>query len=61
MRSANGQVVASLPKPKGNTRPGYGELEQIAWYDKNSGGRAHPVAAKQANTILVVRRAESIV
>ncbi len=27
----------------------YGELDQIAWYVKNSGRRTHPVALKQPN------------
>jgi len=27
----------------------YGELDKIAWYDKNSGGRTHPVKEKLAN------------
>jgi formylglycine-generating enzyme required for sulfatase activity len=27
----------------------YGDLERVAWYEKNSGGRTHPVAQKMPN------------
>ncbi|MCB9891570.1 MAG: SUMF1/EgtB/PvdO family nonheme iron enzyme [Planctomycetes bacterium] len=33
----------------GNEAPRYGELDQIAWYDKNSGGETHPVGRKAPN------------
>ena len=33
----------------GTTGPRYGELDEIAWYFDNSGGRRHPVGEKQAN------------
>jgi formylglycine-generating enzyme required for sulfatase activity len=33
----------------GTTGPYAGDLEAMAWYDKNSGGTTHPVAKKQAN------------
>jgi len=33
----------------GDPHPRYGQLDDIAWYGKNSGGRAHDVAQKQAN------------
>jgi formylglycine-generating enzyme required for sulfatase activity len=33
----------------GDPHARYGDLDQIAWYGKNSGGRAHDVAQKQAN------------
>jgi formylglycine-generating enzyme required for sulfatase activity len=33
----------------GNPAARYGELDAIAWYEKNSGGRSHEVGQKQAN------------
>ena len=33
----------------GTVGPRYGELDSIAWYGANSGGRTHPVGQKQAN------------
>lgn len=33
----------------GTTSYQYGELESIAWYEDNSGGRPHPVGTKQPN------------
>lgn len=33
----------------GGTNVRYGELDQIAWYRKNSGGRPHPVGTKAPN------------
>ncbi len=33
----------------GTTGERYGELDAVAWYDKNSGGETHPVAKKQPN------------
>ncbi len=33
----------------GTTEPRYGELDAIAWWDGNSGGRVHPVGQKRAN------------
>jgi len=33
----------------GDTRASYGELDDIAWYAKNSGGRTHEVAQKLPN------------
>ncbi len=33
----------------GSTAARYGELEAIAWYNLNSGGRIHPVKQKQPN------------
>ncbi len=33
----------------GSTSARYGELDAIAWYNKNSGGTTHAVAAKQPN------------
>jgi formylglycine-generating enzyme required for sulfatase activity len=33
----------------GTTAPRYGELENIAWYDGNSGDTTHPVGGKQTN------------
>ncbi|MBX3746723.1 MAG: SUMF1/EgtB/PvdO family nonheme iron enzyme [Verrucomicrobiae bacterium] len=33
----------------GTTGPAYGPLDQIAWYDANSGRTTHPVGGKQAN------------
>jgi formylglycine-generating enzyme required for sulfatase activity len=34
----------------GTTGARYGELDAIAWYDKNSGGATHPVGVKQPNS-----------
>ena len=34
----------------GSTEPRYGPLDEVAWYDKNSGGATHDVAQKRANT-----------
>lgn len=33
----------------GNQGPTYGDLDDIAWYLKNSGGETHPVAQKKPN------------
>jgi formylglycine-generating enzyme required for sulfatase activity len=33
----------------GTSQARYGNLDEIAWYDKNSGGGTHPVAQKQPN------------
>jgi len=33
----------------GNTQAWYGDLEEIAWYDSNSGRQVHIVAQKRAN------------
>jgi len=33
----------------GSPKPYYGELDQIAWYGENSGGKPHPVGQKQPN------------
>jgi len=33
----------------GNPEARYGKLDEIAWYDKNSGGQTHEVAQKRAN------------
>jgi serine/threonine-protein kinase len=33
----------------GSTQARYGDLDEIAWYDSNSGGQAHVVAQKRAN------------
>jgi formylglycine-generating enzyme required for sulfatase activity len=33
----------------GSTTSRYGELDDIAWYEKNSGNTIHPVGQKQAN------------
>jgi len=33
----------------GQTSARYGELDAVAWYDKNSGGGTHPVGKKQPN------------
>jgi formylglycine-generating enzyme required for sulfatase activity len=33
----------------GNPAARYGVLDAIAWYDKNSGLKTHPVCGKQAN------------
>ena len=33
----------------GTTGARYGELDEIAWYEGNSGGRTHPVGGKRAN------------
>jgi formylglycine-generating enzyme required for sulfatase activity len=33
----------------GNPAPRYGEIEKIAWFDKNSGGATHPVGHLAAN------------
>ena len=33
----------------GSTEARYGPIEEIAWYDKNSGVRTHDVAQKRAN------------
>jgi formylglycine-generating enzyme required for sulfatase activity len=33
----------------GTTGKYYGELDEIAWYDGNSGGRTHPVGQKKPN------------
>jgi formylglycine-generating enzyme required for sulfatase activity len=33
----------------GTTRSRYGNLEQVAWYDENSGGQTHTVGQKEAN------------
>jgi len=33
----------------GSTQARYGELDQIAWYQKNSGNTSHPVSQKLAN------------
>ena len=33
----------------GSTQARYGNLDEIAWYDKNSGGQTHEVAQKRAN------------
>jgi formylglycine-generating enzyme required for sulfatase activity len=33
----------------GTTGDRYGELDDIAWYDENSGGESHGVGQKQAN------------
>ncbi|MEU6174698.1 SUMF1/EgtB/PvdO family nonheme iron enzyme [Streptantibioticus parmotrematis] len=33
----------------GSTGPRYGGLDEVAWYDGNSGGRVHPVGLKRAN------------
>ena len=35
----------------GVRKPRYGELDQIAWYDKNSKGETHPVAQKASNAL----------
>jgi formylglycine-generating enzyme required for sulfatase activity len=42
-RSGNMLVV------QGRQSPRYGELDQIAWYNKNSGETTHAVGQKQAN------------
>ncbi|QRX90553.1 formylglycine-generating enzyme family protein [Streptomyces noursei] len=34
----------------GTTGPRYGQLDEIAWHQGNSGGRIQPVGAKQPNT-----------
>jgi len=34
----------------GTTDDRYGEVDEIAWYDGNSGGRTHPVGGKSKNT-----------
>ena len=31
------------------TEPRYGPLDEVAWYDGNSGGKAHPVGGKRPN------------
>jgi formylglycine-generating enzyme required for sulfatase activity len=33
----------------GTTAPRYSELDKIAWYRQNSGGKTHPVGQKEAN------------
>jgi formylglycine-generating enzyme required for sulfatase activity len=33
----------------GSVRARYGNIDDVAWYDQNSGGRAHEVAQKRAN------------
>ncbi len=33
----------------GTTGPYAGDVDAMAWYDQNSGGRTHPVAKKQSN------------
>ena len=33
----------------GSTEARYGPLDDIAWYDKNSGGEAHEVGQKRPN------------
>jgi formylglycine-generating enzyme required for sulfatase activity len=33
----------------GTTRARYGDLDAVAWYLRNSGGKTHPVGLKQAN------------
>lgn len=33
----------------GSTAARYGPLDEVAWYDKNSGGGAHPAGEKRAN------------
>lgn len=33
----------------GTTGDRYGDVDAVAWYDKNSGGQTHPVSQKQAN------------
>jgi formylglycine-generating enzyme required for sulfatase activity len=33
----------------GDTEVRYGSLDEVAWYNANSGGRAHPVGEKRAN------------
>lgn len=33
----------------GTNTPRYGNLDAIAWYDKNSGGKTHPVGKKKPN------------
>jgi formylglycine-generating enzyme required for sulfatase activity len=33
----------------GTTGPRYGPLDEVAWYQGNSGGRIHPVGGKQPN------------
>jgi len=35
----------------GSAAARYGPLEDVAWYDANSGGQTHPVGAKQANAL----------
>ncbi|MCC7015003.1 MAG: SUMF1/EgtB/PvdO family nonheme iron enzyme [Planctomycetes bacterium] len=35
----------------GTTTPRYGELDQVAWYKKNSGGAKHEVGTKRANPL----------
>jgi formylglycine-generating enzyme required for sulfatase activity len=34
----------------GSTEARYGKLDEIAWYDKNSGGQTHEVGKKRANS-----------
>jgi formylglycine-generating enzyme required for sulfatase activity len=33
----------------GSTEARYGSLDEVAWYDSNSGGQTHPVGQKRAN------------
>lgn len=36
---------------KGYTYAGSNDIEEVAWYDKNSGGKTHPVGSKKANEL----------
>lgn len=36
---------------KGYTYAGSNDVDEVAWYDKNSGGKTHPVGSKKANEL----------
>ena len=38
----------------GTTGDRYGKLDEIAWYEKNSKGKTHPVAQKKPNAFGLV-------
>ena len=40
-----------LPESKGYVYSGGNDIETVAWYNENSGGRTHPVGTKQANEL----------
>ena len=44
----------------GSTAKYYGSLNDIAWYDQNSGGKPHPVGKKQANAFQLSDMPQSV-